>query len=272
MTNIFKLSLKVVLFVSLFFFTFSCDWYLKSQIGSFRVKFYNFISQEDYLSAASLFHFPDSLSAENIKEKQTKLSKLIQLLSTELGEIEHYKNVPEECNYHITLSILDTFSLKQVPFWAGGIFPVSFKKAGPGWLDVEFHKETWKSFSIKKITFDIKSLDDDLKEKISSLGALVEKSLSEKEKLVNRYGNLYYKILDIVCEFNLHDYSENIRKKYEEDLQIILPNIDRSKTREEFRHYVYLTFSFGGLEEGIKDKTDKLADEIWDLSNQYRAD
>lgn len=266
MSYIFKVLVRSYTIISILFFISSCNWLLLSQTTSFRVEFYTLISQRDYLSAASMFHYPASLSPKDIEEKQIKLSKLIQLVSNELGEIHHYRDVPNECKYHITLSIMDTSKLKKEPFWAAGIFPVSFNKRGPGWLNLEFHKETWKSFSIRKITYDIVSLDDSFGRQLIEYGAIIDTTITTKEKLLNKFGKFYSKAFHLIIAYNPLDESDEELKADEIFyLEDILNNIVISKNIQEYKKKVYLIFSFGGDEAfiDIRKTTDILAEELW---------
>lgn len=245
----------------------SCDFYLKSQIGSFRFAYYDVIQNEEYDKAASMFYIPDSLSEKDIQKVQNRISILISLISREYGKINHSKEVPDECKYHITFSTIDTVSLKETPFWAAGIFPVVFEKSEAGWLDVEFHKETWNSFSIRKITYDVPFLKDDFREKIIELDAVIKTTITQKEKLQTRFGEFYSQVLQLIITYNPLDEEKDELNDYEDlFLEYVLNNIDKVENVQEFRDKVYWIFSFGGDEtfSDIRKTTDKLAEKIWD--------
>ena len=77
----------LVFFLLIILLISSCDWYLKSQVGSFRVTFYSLIKAKDYNKASSLFYYPEYLSKKNIYDEQKRISEALKIVANELGHI-----------------------------------------------------------------------------------------------------------------------------------------------------------------------------------------
>ena len=238
----------------------------------FRLDYCRAIQEANYNEAAALFHYEDTLSGIQIKSVRNRLSYAIKMLTLEYGKIEHSKDVPSENKYHITISAMDTIGLKNVSFWKKVVFPVNFEQSGLGFLDMEFFKESWNSISIKKITYEVHCLNDDFRDKMTNLGAIIKVLVTQKEKLQNRFGTFYYRALEILKLFNPLAENQDELKSYE-DLWLpdILEKIEQVESLADFQENVYLILSFNNDEyfRSIRKTTDKMSDEIWHEWKNY---
>lgn len=93
-------------------------------------QYFEYLSNEDFDSAAVLFHYPSDYTQEKLTNDKNSLSKMLNLLNNEFGKVLNTKRIDSLDNYSFVV-----VSRGDIPYW--NKHPQSFAV----FYDVEFGHE-----------------------------------------------------------------------------------------------------------------------------------
>ena len=132
--------------------------------------YFNYVNDQKYTSAAELFHYPQNIDDREYINEVNRISKCIELVAKELGTIERVTSVPQYGNYRISFSGSNTDYGRKVPFYTAAHFPVKFDKSGKGWVEFNYYKESWRTLSIREISFRVYYARQSFQQEIGKYG------------------------------------------------------------------------------------------------------
>ena len=170
-----KIILNFVVILLAIFFQSCSKQPSEAELQQLALQYFEYLSDEDFESAAVLFHYPSKYTQEELAKDKISISQVLNLFNNEFGEILDKKCVDSVDNYLFVVVFGG-----DIPYWEkhsqsfAVFYDVEFAREGNGHIILHFCNINSK-WEIQKVLYCLPKSRPDSLSRINEIGGKIMK-------------------------------------------------------------------------------------------------